>query len=225
MPVFGAALAMVILILSPAIPARMISYNDPTSITALPGLILQTGFAFYINFFRGLFIPASIVLLSSASLVMLFISTEKVLGWKSFLKSALIITGIILLICASVAPSAYIEHGLPEARGQLPARVILLSALWATGGLTGAFVRPWIGSRSSTLLAFAAIAVCFVYTARSIAIVSERLPIYMERAEIWDERNAQISRQEQESLRSCTRIDSLPVGGMKDLKANQTIGQ
>ena len=72
------------------------------------------------------------------------------------------------------------------------------------------------------LLGLAAIAVCFVYTGRSISIVSDRLPVYAERAEIWDERNAQIILAREQGITEIDvrGIDSLPVGGMKDLKPN-----
>lgn len=221
----GAALAMLVLILSPAIPQRMVSYGEVTALSALPGLVFTLGIGFVRSFFTGLLLPSLAILLTAGGTAMLFFSGTDRLGGRRY---AAVLFGIIgisfLLISASHAPSAYIEQMPPEARGLLPARTVMIGALWAIGTLTGVFIRPVLGPGLSLFLAAAAVTAGFGYTARSITIVAERLPIYAERAEIWDERDALIRAGIEQGLTriEVRGIDSLPVSGMLDLKPKPT---
>jgi hypothetical protein len=218
----GAGLALVVLVMSPAIPLRLVSYRAPTEFLALPFLVASLGVDFFEYFVKSFPIPTFVLLAAGGGMAYLFVKEHNGIRLSTSLKHMAILIGCAyLLIAASQAPSAYIEHGPPEARGLFPARFILIGTLLSVGWTAGAYLKSAFHRNYAVAIAVLTVGIFYAYTARSILIVSDRVEIYSQRAEIWDERDAKIiaDRDRGITVVEVAGIDSLPVGGMRDFKS------
>ena len=219
----AAFVSLIVLVSSPAIPYRMKSYSEPTPLAELPALVLKLGLDFVEYFVNDLPVPTLVILITAGCLGLLFTDAKTMPDLKKLGKWLGVVAIIAyLLISASHAPSAYIEQGPPEARGLLPARYLFIVTLMIFGWAGGAFVKSKTQNKFVLLMAVFIFGLSLAYTGRSILIVNRRTPIYQERAAIWDVRNERIiTAQAQGVMEIDVRgIDSLPVGGMKDLQPN-----
>src|SRR5690606_24892962 len=98
----------------------------------------------------------------------------------------------VLLVAASLTPSAYVERGLPIERTQIIPRHIMVFAFVALGWITGYALRNlfaplWL---QKTLIAVSLL--MLIFPILSILKSSELISIYQARAQLWDEREATI---------------------------------
>jgi len=95
-----------------------------------------------------------------------------------------------LFIAASFAPSVY-GQSYPVPRARFPARVVMTVALMMEGALIGVLlaqvrIRMW---RTAGILALAILA---LYPLRTAWRTLEEVPVYRQRAAVWDARQAEI---------------------------------
>src|SRR6185436_13861990 len=126
-----------------------------------------------------------------------------------------------LVIASSFAPSAYIERVPPHPRTRIIPRFVLTLALVIVSWMFGALARGFSQSERFHGVAAILFVVMAIYPIRSIFIVSQYIPIYAARAELWDERESQIETAiaDGENIITVKAIDGLPVGGIRDFDA------
>jgi hypothetical protein len=101
-----------------------------------------------------------------------------------------------------------------------------ISAAAAVGWLMGAYLRCKVQSMridiTGVMNVTAIIILCLacLFTAQTITITNGKIPIYTERAVIWDERDQYIRDAVQQGVEvvDVYGIDSQPVNGLHDLK-------
>jgi hypothetical protein len=187
-------LAILVLVLSPAIAPRHVGYPDPMNPWLVPVLSIVFTFDFIQSSVRGLIVPHAMFILLFLLLPFLIVFSGANLN-LSFSKTmkAILAIGIcaILLIAASQVPAIYIERGPPAAKALISARFTLLFAFAAIFWLIGSWlVNRFEGNYRYGLMVL--ILVPFLYLVRPILLTYAEIPRYIERAEIWDERDQSI---------------------------------
>jgi hypothetical protein len=123
-----------------------------------------------------------------------------------------------LLIVAIEAPTTYLYSAPPAPRGQSLARFVVLVGISIIGWLVGATVSTRLG-KSLAFLPAIFLLVCSVYTARASLNVYRELPGFMERAHLWDLRDAQIKNAIAQGI---TQIEIMPID-TKDINTRDII--
>jgi hypothetical protein len=213
-----ALIAMALLIFAPTTQIRAERYEEPASLPELVTLLF--------NFTRQ-FVTLSAKDYQQLLILLLaglfgFVLSSKSGNRINIPKTIGLGLGIfalaVLLVAASLAPSAYIERGLPILRTQIIPRYIMVFAFVAIGWIGGYALRnlyspTWLQAVLALgLLASLAYPIFTVFTASRYA------PVYRERARLWDERDASVRAAIAEGAQrvEVTAIDGAPVGGIRD---------
>ena len=137
---------------------------------------------------------------------------------KILLLAALVGFLAIFLVAASLAPSAYVERGMPADRTIIIPRFILVTGFVLAGWLSGLALREkftvkWLETLFAVLLL-----ISYAFPLYTLQVTAGKIPVYAQRAREWDAREAAI----QAALASGAEraevfaIDGLPVGGIRD---------
>jgi hypothetical protein len=185
--------AMIALAVSPS----NVRYNDlnktPGNLLLVPFLSLRHAFNFILYSILGLPIPHAVLFIAFVGLGISPRTTNetnydlKKSTWLIFL--TLLIT--YLLVAAIQAPTTYLYNAPPDSRGQSLARFVTLAGIGMFAWILGGIVSAKLG-RSATFLPTFLLLICCAYTARATLNVYRELPGFMERAQLWDARDAQI---------------------------------
>jgi hypothetical protein len=212
-----ALIAMALLVFAPTTQIRAERYGEPAS---LPELIILV-----FNFTRE-FVTLSVkdyqqllILILAGVLGFLLNSKEKEINIPKTLSLGFGISVLaILLVAASLTPSAYIERGLPILRTQIIPRHIMVFAFVALGWVGGYALRQLYAPNWLQITATVALLIALVFPIFTIFSASQYIPVYSQRAQLWDEREAIIlSAVENNQERvEVTAIDGAPVGGIRD---------
>jgi len=213
-----ALLAMALLVFAPTTQIRAERYGEPASLPELVTLVF--------NFTRE-FVTLSIKDFQQLLIVLLaglsgFVLNNKDDRQINVLKTAGLGLGIValavLLIAASLTPSAYVERGLPILRTQIIPRYIMVSAFVAMGWIAGYALRnlyapAWLNTAATVVLL-----ISFAFPVFTIFTASKNIPIFRERAQLWDERDERIRAAIAEGAQrvEIPAIDGAPVGGIRD---------
>lgn len=213
-----ALIAMVLLVLAPTTQIRAERYSEPASLFELVILLFNFTREFVtlsvkdyqqllITFLSGLFG----FVLNSKSERQISITKTLGLGFGIFVVA-------VLLVAASLTPSAYIERGLPILRTQIIPRHIMVFAFVALGWIAGYALRNLYSPNWLQTAATIAVLISFVFPVFTIFTASKNIPVYRERAELWDEREAIIlSAIARDQARvEVLAIDGAPVIGIRD---------
>jgi len=210
--------AMALLVFAPTTQIRAGRYGEPASLPELVTLLF--------NFTRE-FVTLSVKDYQQLLIFLLaglfgFVLNSKDERQINVLKTAGLGIGIfalaVLLVAASLTPSAYVERGLPILRTQIIPRYIMVFAFVVMGWIAGYALRHLYAPAWLQITAAAVLAVAFAFPILTIFSASKNIPIYGERARLWDEREAIIlsaiagDQQRVEVL----AIDGAPVGGIRD---------
>jgi len=218
-------LAMIMLVLSPTSGMRMARYGEPSSLLELPSLVLYFTYQFVRLSFLDLPLP-------HLALIVTFASLGYLLGpwFRVPLKARFIIAFILIVVCTALlliaaghAPSAYIEQNPPATRTRIIMRFVMLAAIATLACFGGMLLQKWFGSRWLYLAAVAAIIFTSIYALRTIIITGQKIDLYAYRAEVWDGRDQKIKQSIEQGHTEVNvrELDSLPVGGINDFKANE----
>jgi len=219
----GALFSMVVLISSPTNTSRVALYGQTASLTELPLLILKFSYDFVKFSFKDLPLPHLAIMGTAFLLGYLYhIPKDQSRQTRTILIIILFVTlTAFLVIASSFAPSAYIERVPPHPRTRIIPRFVLTLALVIVSWMFGALARGFSQSERFHGVAAILFVVMAIYPIRSIFIVSQYIPIYAARAELWDERESQIETAiaDGENIITVKAIDGLPVGGIRDFDA------
>ena len=196
-------------------------YGGAASLQELPGMVLRFSFGFAYLFVKEAFPVHATIFLICAIAAFSTYSPARRLTPKNWLY-LLIVLGLLtyLLIAASYTPSAYVEKGIPAPRGRIAAGFVAVLGVAAGSSLTGYFLAPYIRFRAARAFTSLLLLASYAFTAYTIHVTSDRIPIYSQRASLWDERDAFIREAVEQgvSVIHVKGIDGLPVGGIRDFK-------
>ncbi|MCI0554611.1 MAG: hypothetical protein L0287_26985 [Anaerolineae bacterium] len=212
-----AVIAMALLVFAPSAQIRAERYGEPASLLELITLVF--------NFTRG-FVTLSIkdyqqllVILLAGLFGFLLNSKEREIKISKTLGLGIGIFALgVLLVAASLAPSAYVERGLPIERTLIIPRHIMVFAFVALGWVAGYATRNLFAFKGLDAIATAALLVAILLPIYSIYNASQNIPVHRERAQLWDEREATIlsAIENNQERVEVTAIDGAPVGGIRD---------
>ena len=189
-------LAMIVLIVSPSNSRYGDMSAKPTSLLFVPFLSFRYATNFMIQSLKSLPVPHMVLILFFACLSMASRFTQAGASQVRFRKTTLIalLTLIVvwLLISAIQAPSVLFYSAPPDPRGQSLARFTILAGLAVIAWLYGQYFTVRLPKKWLYILALTGILVSIAYTARLIKTNYSELPGFIRRAELWDQRDADI---------------------------------
>lgn len=206
----GFLAALMVLALAPANSMRI--GDTESNLFLLAGKIFSSTVPFFIDHVRTLPLPAILSYLIPAVLFyVLHVDSDRTrvnINLKQFalLLLIVVIAGYIL-ITASFAPSVY-GQGFPAPRARFTGIVLLSCTFMTTGALMGILAAKSGGvlSRSPVLRigAILLFVLLSLYPLRTAWRVAADVPLYQQRAAVWDERDAQIRAMQAEGLQDLT---------------------
>lgn len=214
-----ALLAMALLIYSPTSQVRVARYGGAAGIAELAALLARFTYAFFaasLKDYQHLLIFA----IAALSGFLLTPPREPGMGWRAWLAAMSLLAGLaLILVAASLAPSAYIEKGLPALRAQVIPRFVVVLALAFAGWTTGQMLQGFHAPKWSPSLAVLLLLLSHAWTVYSISATAAKIDLYSKRAQAWDQRDAVIRLEAAATATSVLvpAIDGAPVGGIRDL--------
>ncbi|MBV6449730.1 MAG: hypothetical protein MHPDNHAH_00443 [Anaerolineales bacterium] len=212
-----AIIAMALLVFAPTTQIRAERYGEPASLSELIVLVF--------NFTRA-FVTLSIkdyqhILIFVLAGLFGFVlnSKERDINIPKTLALGLgIFLFAVLLVAASLTPSAYVERGLPIERTQIIPRHIMVFAFAALGWIAGYALRNLFASLwlQKTLIAVSLL--MLIFPILTIFKSTELISVFQTRAQLWDEREATIlsAAADDQSRVEVLAIDGAPIGGIRD---------
>ncbi len=213
----GAVAAMALLVFAPTTQVRAERYGEPAGVIELAVLLYQFTYAFFVLSIKDVQ-NILLILMSVFSGFLFFPSIKSDKPFKTLLLAAAVGLLSVLLVAASLAPSAYVERGLPADRTIIIPRFIAVFGFVVAGWLNGLALREMFTARWLEILAVALLLISYAFPLYSLKVTAEKVPIYEQRAQAWDAREATIQAalaggQERVDVFA---IDGLPVGGIRD---------
>ena len=212
-----ALIAMALLVFAPTTQLRAERYGEPASLLELTTLVF--------NFTRE-FVTLSLkdyqqllILLLAGLFGFVLNSKERDINIPKTLALGFGIFALAtLLVAASLTPSAYIERGLPILRTQIIPRHIMVFAFVALGWVGGYSLRQLYAPTWLQTTATAALLITLIFPIVTIYNSSKYIPVYSQRTQLWDEREAAIlsALENGQDRVEVLAIDGAPVGGMRD---------
>jgi hypothetical protein len=214
----GALLAMALLVFAPTTQIRKERYGAPAGLMELAVLLYQFTYAFFVLSIKD-YQNIMLILISIFSGFLFFPSQlkfEKPL--RILLLAAIVGLLAVFLVAASLAPSAYVEKGLPADRTIIVPRFIAVSGFVLAGWLTGLALRGIFISKRLETLVIILLLTSYASPLYSLKVTAEKIPIYAQRAQAWDSRESaiQTALSNNEEHVDVFSIDGLPVGGIRD---------
>lgn len=221
-------MAIIALAISPS-NIRYVDLNkEPNSLFLVPFLSMRNAFDFILYSLLGLPLPHAIFLLAFTSLGIISQQTQDTQYGIRRPIQAILLTMLVtfLLVVAIQAPTTYLYTAPPDPRGQSLSRFVVLTgiaiAAWIFGVTVSSNVRKGEGGMTpliQTFLPVIILLICSVYTARAILNIYQELPGFVERAQLWDARDAQINTAVAQGL---TQIEIIAID-TKDINTRDII--
>jgi hypothetical protein len=213
----GALLAMALLIFAPTTQIRRERYGAPAGLVELVVLLYQYTYAFFVLSIRD-YQNILLILISIFSGFLFFPSIKTDRPSKILLLAASLGILSVLLVAASLAPSAYIEKGMPADRTIIIPRFLATTGFVLAGWLSGLALREIFTAKWLETLIVVLLLAAYAFPLYSLKVTAEKIPVYAERTREWDAREATILQalaKGQEHV-DVFAIDGLPVGGIRD---------
>jgi hypothetical protein len=213
----GALLAMALLVFAPTTQIRKERYGAPAGLVELAVLLYQFTYAFFVLSIKD-YQNIVIIAMSIFSGFLFFPSVKIDKPLKILLLAALVGLLAVFLVAASLAPSAYVERGLPADRTIIIPRFIAVFGFVVAGWLSGLALREMYTAKWLETLAVVLLLASYIYPLYSLKVTAGKIPIYAQRAQAWDEREATIQTAiaNGDEHVDVLAIDGLPVGGIRD---------
>ncbi|HET9907989.1 MAG TPA: hypothetical protein VFQ23_15165 [Anaerolineales bacterium] len=213
-------LGLIALAVSPS-NARYVDLNrNPNDPFVVPFLSLRYAFDFILYSLLGLPLPHAILFAAFVAIGILSGNSNnsrleiKRSAW--FILLTIFVT--YLLVTAIEAPTTYLYSAPPDPRGQSLARFVVLTGMSIAAWMIGASMSPKVNGIFTVLPAIILLAVS-AYTLRATLNVYKELPGFVERADLWDQRDAQI----QDAIgQGITQIEIIPID-TKDINTRDII--
>lgn len=214
----GAMLAMALLVFAPTTQVRAERYGEPAGLAELFLLLYQFTYAFFVLSLKDVQ-NILLILMSIFSGFLFFpskVKTDKPV--KPLLLAALVSLLTIFLVAASLAPSAYVERGLPADRTIIIPRFIAMFGFVLAGWLTGLALREMVTAKWLERLVVVLLLASYAFPLYSFKVTSEKVSVYAQRTRQWDARESDIQAAlaDGEERVDVFAIDGLPVGGIRD---------
>ena len=218
MALVGALTAMALLVFAPTTQVRKERYGEPAGLFELAVLLYRFTYAFFILSIKD-FQNFLLILMSVFSGFLFFPSHGKAQKpVKALLLAALVGVLVVFLVAASLAPSAYVERGLPADRTIIIPRFITVFGFVVAGWLTGLALQEILAAKRLETLVVVLLLGCYAFPLYSIKVTADKIPIYAQRTREWDarERDIQTAIASGDEHVNVFGIDGLPVGGIRD---------
>ncbi|MBI9047552.1 MAG: hypothetical protein JEZ06_23915 [Anaerolineaceae bacterium] len=225
--IYSAALALILVVVSPANYLRQSGYGEPAGLGVLIAKSLEFTLDFIWLSFRGLPIPFAVIFLLVFSQGYLFSKVEiqwkKASQWGSILlhiAAIVLICFVLILVC--FAPSVYIEKNPPAERALLiPLYVLILSTTllaWIVGQYTAAVFKQFKLNWTFWIIA-ASFLILLAYPLHMADKEIGELHQFQKRADVWDVRTQKIidAREAGQKQVEIRQIDSYYMGGIAEL--------
>lgn len=218
MALVGALMAMALLVFAPTTQVRKERYGEPAGLVELLVLLYQFTYAFFVLSVKD-YQNVLLIMMSVFSGFLFFptqIKTDKPV--KILLLAAFVGILSVFLAAASLAPSAYIERGLPADRTMIIPRFIAVFAFVVPGWITGLALRELFTAKWLEPVITALLLASYAYPLYSLTLTADKIPIYAQRAQTWDARESdiQVAKANGDEWVNVLSIDGLPVGGIRD---------
>jgi hypothetical protein len=213
----GALLAMALLVFAPTTQIRRERYGAPAGLVELAVLLYHFTYAFFVLSIKD-YQNIIIIAMSIFSGFLFFPSVKVDKPLKILLLAALVGLLAVFLVVASLAPSAYVERGLPADRTIIIPRFIAVFGSVVAGWLSGLALREMYTAKWLETLAVVLLLASYAFPLYSLKVTAEKIPVYAQRAQAWDEREAAIQAaiSNGDERVDVLAIDGLPVGGIRD---------
>ncbi len=221
-----ALLAMALLVYSPTSQVRVARYDSAAGMAELAVLLARFTYAFSAASLKG-YQHLLIFAMAALSGFLLTPPRERGMEWRAWLAAMLVLATLaLILVAASLAPSAYIEKGLPALRAQIIPRFIVVLALASAGWTTGEALQGVRAPKWTLSLAVLLLLLAHAWTVYSISVTAGKIDLYSKRAQAWDQRDAVIRLEAATTATSVVvpAIDGAPVGGIRDLDPPEKSG-
>ncbi|MDP1713892.1 MAG: hypothetical protein Q8L41_04025 [Anaerolineales bacterium] len=197
-------LAMIALIVSPSNSRYGDMSAKPTNLLLVPFLSFRYAANFIIQSFKSLPVPHVVLIFFFACLAMAarfkLAETLQVSIWKTTMIASLTLIVVWLLISAIQAPSVRFYSTPPDPRGQSLSRFTMLAGMAVIAWHYGQYFHARLPKKWLHILALAGILASIAYTARLIKTNYSELPGFIHRAELWDQRDADIKEAKAQGL-------------------------
>jgi hypothetical protein len=216
--------SLLVLVLSPSNAARVDTLGTPPSgLWRTLFLSFQFSFETMLNLTKSQFLPYFVFLVMFMFLPIVFAQTV----WRqpvSLAKIGLLI-GVVLVVVwvlnsSSYAPSAYFYGTPPDPRGRSLAHFTTLTGIAVVSWLLGTAIKNRFQSKLLMSIALLGIGLNTMYTVRSIGNVYSELDGFVNRARLWDERDANIRAARAQGE---TRLEVLVID-MEDVNVRDIMG-
>jgi len=217
-----ALVAMAMLIFAPTTQIRKGRYGEPASLPLLLKLLFNYTYAFFVAAVKNYQYVMIVAVSALFGIVWHASSGRSVKPVYAFLIAAGIGILAVLFVAASLAPSAYVEKGLPAPRTMIIPRFVLVLAFAAAGWFVGVMLRELVTAKWLEPAALALLIFAFIFPIYSLTITAQKIPVYSQRTELWDVRNVHIldAVNHGDERVDALAIDGLPIGGIRDFDPN-----
>lgn len=223
-------LAVIALVVSPSNSRYGDMSAKPTDLLFVPGLSFRYATDFIIQSFKSLPVPHMVLIFFFACLSMAsrfkLAETSQVSIWKTTMIASLTLIVVWLLISAIQAPSVRFYSAPPDPRGQSLSRFTMLAGMAVIAWHYGQYFHARLPKKWLHILALAGILVSIAYTARLIKTNYSELPGFIHRAELWDQRDADIKAAKAQGLQlvEVIVIDMQGIG-VQDIMRSRDMGK
>lgn len=221
-----AIVALGLLVFSPSTLIRKARYGTPTPLAELPKLLFNYTYAFFVLAVKDGYHILVALLSALVGFVYPITGGRSYKFSKYILLDVIVVIASVILVAASLTPSIYIERGLPAPRTIIIPSFIAVFGFAIGGWVAGSALREiykaqWV-QVSATLL----LLVSFAFPIFSLVKLSSLVPVYSQRTQAWDVREALIQKGLSDNSERITveAIDGLPVGGIRDFDPKEKKG-
>jgi hypothetical protein len=217
-----ALVAMAMLVFAPTTQIRKGRYGEPASLPLLVKLLFNYTYAFFVAVVKNYQYIVIFLLSFLLGIVGHTSSGRSVKPMNTFIVAVVILVLAVVLVAASLTPSAYIEKGIPAPRTMIIPRFIVVLAIVAAGWFMGLTSRELFAVKWLEPVSLALLVVVLVFPIYSLTVTAQKIPVYSQRMELWDVRNAHILEaiNNGDEKVDALAIDGLPVGGIRDFDPN-----
>ena len=223
---FFAIVAMAMLIFAPTTQVRKERYGQPASLPQLATLLFQYTYAFFVATVKGYQHILVFLVAFLLGVIHHDSSARKIKAFHAFLIAGCIFAIAVLLVAGSLAPSAYVEKGLPAPRTMIIPSFIAVLGYVLSGWFMGITVRELISVKWLEPAALTLLLIAYAFPVYSLLLTAQKIPIYAQRTQAWDVRNNDILAAINSGADrvAVTGIDGLPVGGIRDFDPKEKKG-
>jgi hypothetical protein len=138
---------------------------------------------------KGLILPHLVLFIFSLVLAYLSGMSISLRPQNLLLFFAAILIALLIIMTFNQFASVYVEKGPPHPRALIISRFILSLGITAVAAVTG-LILPKNNNIFFSVIALILFAGNYLYFARTIVLESKGIPVFIERAKIWDERDS-----------------------------------